>query len=169
MDGALKLSMKAVKKEKWEKGLMVKGRNEPVTIVHVAHVIAKIKNVSVEELCEAWVPLHPLLTLLIADAAKCMEKFYSNVRSRELSELNNCHGSQSRSHCYIDNQNLQLNQPRVAGISFPRVPKEEGSKMEISRSSHCYPGRHEESPPHSSRGRSDKSRIETVLKRNKSG
>ena len=53
MDGAPKLSMKAVKKEKWEKGLMVKGRNEPVTIVHVAHVIAKIKGISVEELVKA--------------------------------------------------------------------------------------------------------------------
>lgn len=53
MDGAPKLPTKAVKKERWERGLMVKGRNEPVTIVHVAHVIAKIKNVRVEELVEA--------------------------------------------------------------------------------------------------------------------
>jgi TatD DNase family protein len=53
MEGSLKLSMKAVKKERWEKGLMVKGRNEPVTIMHVAHVVAKIKNISVEELSEA--------------------------------------------------------------------------------------------------------------------
>ena len=52
MDGAPKLSMKAVKKEKWAKGLMVKGRNEPVTIVHIAHVIARIKGISVEELVE---------------------------------------------------------------------------------------------------------------------
>lgn len=44
---------KAVKKEKWQKGLMVKGRNEPVTIVQVAHVIARVKGVSVEEVCEA--------------------------------------------------------------------------------------------------------------------
>ncbi|PCG91748.1 TatD family [Penicillium occitanis (nom. inval.)] len=44
---------KAVKKEKWQKGCMVKGRNEPVAIAHVAHVIAKIKDVSVEEVCEA--------------------------------------------------------------------------------------------------------------------
>lgn len=56
MDGAPKLSMKAAKKEKWEKGVMVKGRNEPVTIMQVAHVVAKIKNVSVEELSRAWVP-----------------------------------------------------------------------------------------------------------------
>ncbi len=52
MDDAPKLSMKAVKKEKWQKGLMVKGRNEPVTIMQVAHVIAKIKNISTEELSE---------------------------------------------------------------------------------------------------------------------
>ncbi|KAL6242603.1 hypothetical protein RBB50_010249 [Rhinocladiella similis] len=44
---------KAVKKEKWQKGLMVKGRNEPATIVQVAHVIAKVKGVSAEEVCEA--------------------------------------------------------------------------------------------------------------------
>ncbi|GFF28624.1 deoxyribonuclease Tat-D [Aspergillus udagawae] len=44
---------KAVKKEKWQKGLMVKGRNEPVAIAHVAHVIAKLKDITVEEVCEA--------------------------------------------------------------------------------------------------------------------
>jgi TatD DNase family protein len=44
---------KAVKKEKWQKGCMVKGRNEPVAITHVAHVIAKVKGISVEEVCEA--------------------------------------------------------------------------------------------------------------------
>ena len=44
---------KAVKKEKWEKGLMVKGRNEPATISQVAHVIASVKGISIEEVCEA--------------------------------------------------------------------------------------------------------------------
>lgn len=44
---------KAVKKEKWNAECMVKGRNEPCTIAHVVHVIAKIKNVAVEEVCEA--------------------------------------------------------------------------------------------------------------------
>ncbi|KAL4878564.1 hypothetical protein BJY04DRAFT_209238 [Aspergillus karnatakaensis] len=44
---------KAVKKEKWQKGLMVKGRNEPVAIAQVAHVIAGVKGISVEEVCEA--------------------------------------------------------------------------------------------------------------------
>ena len=46
---------KAVKKEKWQHGLMVKGRNEPVTIIQVAHAVADIKSIPVEELCEtAW-------------------------------------------------------------------------------------------------------------------
>ncbi|EKV19626.1 Hydrolase, TatD family protein, putative [Penicillium digitatum PHI26] len=45
---------KAVKKEKWQKGCMVKGRNEPATIAHVAHVIASVKGITVEEVCEAY-------------------------------------------------------------------------------------------------------------------
>jgi TatD DNase family protein len=46
---------KTVKKEKWQKGLMIKGRNEPATIVQVAHVIARVKDISVQEVCEsAW-------------------------------------------------------------------------------------------------------------------
>jgi TatD DNase family protein len=57
MEGASKLSTKSVKKEKWEKGLMVKGRNEPGTIVHVAHAVAKIKNISLQELTESYVLL----------------------------------------------------------------------------------------------------------------
>jgi len=44
---------KAVKKEKWQKGLMVKGRNEPATIPLVAHVIAKVKGITIEEVCDA--------------------------------------------------------------------------------------------------------------------
>ncbi|KAF2833700.1 deoxyribonuclease tatD [Ophiobolus disseminans] len=44
---------KAVKKEKFAKGMMVKGRNESATLPHVAYAIAKIKDVSVEEVCEA--------------------------------------------------------------------------------------------------------------------
>ena len=44
---------KAVKKEKWQKGMMIKGRNEPVAIPLVAHVIAKVKDVPVEEVCAA--------------------------------------------------------------------------------------------------------------------
>jgi hypothetical protein len=34
---------------------MVKGRNEPVAIAQVAHVIAGVKGITVEEVCEAWV------------------------------------------------------------------------------------------------------------------
>ncbi|KAA6410550.1 MAG: deoxyribonuclease tatD [Lasallia pustulata] len=44
---------KAVKKEKWENGMMVKGRNEPATISHVAHVIARVKGLPIEEVCDA--------------------------------------------------------------------------------------------------------------------
>lgn len=44
---------KAVKKEKWSEECMVKGRNEPCTITHVAHAIAGIKGLAVEEVCEA--------------------------------------------------------------------------------------------------------------------
>jgi TatD DNase family protein len=45
---------KAVKKERWAEGCMVKGRNEPVAISNVAHAIAKIKGITVEEVCEAY-------------------------------------------------------------------------------------------------------------------
>lgn len=44
---------KNMKKEKFQNGLMVKGRNEPVAITHVAHAIASIKGLSVEEVSEA--------------------------------------------------------------------------------------------------------------------
>ena len=44
---------KAVKKERWALGCMVKGRNEPATIPLVAHVIARIKEIPVEDVCEA--------------------------------------------------------------------------------------------------------------------
>jgi TatD DNase family protein len=44
---------KAVKKEKWSKGMMIKGRNEPVGISHVAWAIAKIKEIPVEDVTEA--------------------------------------------------------------------------------------------------------------------
>ncbi|KAM0322973.1 hypothetical protein ACHAQA_009072 [Verticillium albo-atrum] len=44
---------KVVKKEKWQEGAMVKGRNEPCMIERVAKVVAGIKGVSVEEVCEA--------------------------------------------------------------------------------------------------------------------
>ncbi|KAG5979435.1 hypothetical protein E4U55_005169 [Claviceps digitariae] len=44
---------KIVKKEKWEEGAMVKGRNEPCMIERVATIVAAIKDVSVEDVCEA--------------------------------------------------------------------------------------------------------------------
>ncbi|KAL2020783.1 hypothetical protein VTK56DRAFT_7981 [Thermocarpiscus australiensis] len=44
---------KVVKKEKWEEGAMVKGRNEPCTIERVAKIVAGIKGISLEEVCEA--------------------------------------------------------------------------------------------------------------------
>lgn len=44
---------KSVKKEKWTTDSMVKGRNESATIVHVAHVIAKVKGISAGEVCQA--------------------------------------------------------------------------------------------------------------------
>ncbi|CAO1601019.1 hypothetical protein XANCAGTX0491_004687 [Xanthoria calcicola] len=46
---------KKVKKEKWEDGRMVKGRNEPCEIWKVARVVAGVKGVGVEEVVEwAW-------------------------------------------------------------------------------------------------------------------
>jgi TatD DNase family protein len=53
MTGAPELPAKAVKKEKWQKGAMVKGRNESATIAHVAHAIAQIKGISTEDVCDA--------------------------------------------------------------------------------------------------------------------
>jgi len=52
--GAMELP-KAVKKEKWDAECMVKGRTEPVAIVQVAHVVAGVKGLGVEEVAErAW-------------------------------------------------------------------------------------------------------------------
>ncbi|KAL8644220.1 MAG: hypothetical protein Q9226_007873, partial [Calogaya cf. arnoldii] len=46
---------KKVKKEKWEEGCMVKGRNEPCEIWKVARIVAGVKGVSLEEVVEsAW-------------------------------------------------------------------------------------------------------------------
>ena len=44
---------KVVKKEKWVEGAMIKGRNEPCTIEKVAQVVAGIKGVPVEDVCDA--------------------------------------------------------------------------------------------------------------------
>jgi TatD DNase family protein len=51
-DGA-PVAPKSVKKEKWQRGMLVKGRNEPCMIAQVAWVVARVKGVSVEEVCEA--------------------------------------------------------------------------------------------------------------------
>lgn len=44
---------KTVKKEKWVEGAMIKGRNEPCMIERVSKVVAAIKGVSEEQVCEA--------------------------------------------------------------------------------------------------------------------
>ena len=44
---------KVVKKEKWQEGAMIKGRNEPCTIERIAKIIAGIKGIPVETVCEA--------------------------------------------------------------------------------------------------------------------
>ena len=44
---------KMVKKEKWEEGAMVKGRNEPCTIERIATIVAGIKGMTDKEVCEA--------------------------------------------------------------------------------------------------------------------
>ena len=64
MEGAPQIGSKAVKKEKFQTGSMVKGRNEPATIVHVAHVVAKIKDIRIEEVSEAYVSGSPACSLL---------------------------------------------------------------------------------------------------------
>ncbi|KAG8527882.1 uncharacterized protein KY384_006798 [Bacidia gigantensis] len=43
----------SVKKEKWERGKMVKGRNESCAIGQVAWVVARVKGVEVKEVAEA--------------------------------------------------------------------------------------------------------------------
>lgn len=42
-----------VKKEKWQEGAMVKGRNEPCMIERVGKIVAGIKDIEVEVVCEA--------------------------------------------------------------------------------------------------------------------
>jgi hypothetical protein len=43
------------KKERWDKDKMVKGRNEPVSTGLVAHVVAKLKSLPVEQVAtETW-------------------------------------------------------------------------------------------------------------------
>ncbi|KAI1434985.1 TatD family hydrolase [Xylaria sp. CBS 124048] len=44
---------RAVKKEKWVEGAMVKGRNEPCTIERVGQVVAGVRGEPLSEICEA--------------------------------------------------------------------------------------------------------------------
>lgn len=44
---------KSVKKERWQQGALVKGRNEPCMIENVARIVAAIKGVKVEVVTEA--------------------------------------------------------------------------------------------------------------------
>lgn len=44
---------RSVKKEKWVEGAMVKGRNEPCSIDRIAKIVAGIKRIAIEEVCEA--------------------------------------------------------------------------------------------------------------------
>ncbi|KAF2430734.1 deoxyribonuclease-like protein tatD [Tothia fuscella] len=44
---------RSVKKEKWVKGAMIKGRNEPCAIGNVARVVAGVKGINMEEVAEA--------------------------------------------------------------------------------------------------------------------
>ena len=48
----VKTNFKKKDKKKYEKGKLVKGRNEPCRIVEVCEAVAAIKGVSVEELAE---------------------------------------------------------------------------------------------------------------------
>ncbi|XP_014273134.1 deoxyribonuclease TATDN1 isoform X1 [Halyomorpha halys] len=48
----VKTSFPSVKKEKWTKGSMIKGRNEPSNIIQVLEVIAGIKGEDIDILCE---------------------------------------------------------------------------------------------------------------------
>lgn len=90
---------KAVKKEKWNVECMVKGRNEPCTITNVAHAIAAIKGVPVEEICEACVGwlllrLHALLT-----AAQILVQLPSYVWPRRISFIIGLAASASSYSC----------------------------------------------------------------------
>lgn len=53
IDRSLLVPFEAVKKEKFKSGSMVRGRCEPCSIVLVAQVVAKVKGVTVEQVCEA--------------------------------------------------------------------------------------------------------------------
>ncbi|RDA92242.1 hypothetical protein CP533_5698 [Ophiocordyceps camponoti-saundersi (nom. inval.)] len=57
-----------VKKERWEKDVMIKGRNEPCNIELVAEIVALLKGVTVEDICEAaWANTEELFGLADKD------------------------------------------------------------------------------------------------------
>lgn len=49
----IKTTFPTVKKEKWQAGSMVKGRNEPANIVQILEIVAGIKEEDMEKLCNA--------------------------------------------------------------------------------------------------------------------
>ncbi|KAK6518882.1 hypothetical protein TWF281_003573 [Arthrobotrys megalospora] len=66
-----------VKKEKWQSGLRVKGRNEPCAIAGVAWVIAQVKGVEFEEVCErSWE--NSMTMFRFDEAAALQEKMKEN-------------------------------------------------------------------------------------------
>jgi len=42
-----------VRRDRFKKGFMVKGRNEPCNIPHVAYIVAAVKGLPLKEVCEA--------------------------------------------------------------------------------------------------------------------
>jgi hypothetical protein len=76
-----------LRKEKWEKGRLVKGRNEPMSISHVAHVIAKIKDLPVEDVCEAYVRCSMACRGNANIRLQSVEKFHRDVWSRRRNSM----------------------------------------------------------------------------------
>ncbi|KAK6497994.1 hypothetical protein TWF506_004238 [Arthrobotrys conoides] len=72
---------KDVKKEKWQSGLRVKGRNEPCAIAGVAWVIAQVKGVEFEEVCErSW---ENSMTMFRFDEAAALQQKWNGNRPPE--------------------------------------------------------------------------------------
>lgn len=80
--------MKAVKKEKWHTDHMVKGRNEPCAIARVAHVVARVKGVSIETVREAYVRLCTRITITLLISTQGLGKFDKDVWAWSEVDLN---------------------------------------------------------------------------------